>query len=68
QFVLGNKAKDGNDRFIYNQKKGTLFYDADGKGGVGQVQLATFDNKPGLRANDFLVVATPLVPSLPAIM
>ncbi|HEY9621897.1 MAG TPA: calcium-binding protein [Crinalium sp.] len=66
QFVLGSQAKDSNDRIIYNQSKGTLSYDADGKGGVAQVLLATFDNKPGLRATDFLAVATSPVPTLPA--
>lgn len=59
QFVLGKKAKDANDRLIYNKKKGELFYDADGKGGAAQVKIATFDNKPALGARDFLAVDSP---------
>lgn len=59
QFVAGKKAKDNNDRFIYDKKTGSLFYDADGKGGVGQVKIATFDNKPTLAATDLLVVTAP---------
>ena len=59
QFVVGNNAKDGNDRLIYNKAQGILFYDRDGKGGAAKVQLATFDNKPTLAATDFLIVASP---------
>jgi Ca2+-binding RTX toxin-like protein len=60
QFVLGNKAKDKNDRLIYNQKNGALFYDADGKGGAAQVRIATFANKPALGASDFTVGDAPV--------
>ncbi len=63
QFVLGNKAKDANDRLIYNKKTGALFYDADGSRGVAKVKIAVFDNKPILGASDFAVVASP-VPSI----
>jgi Ca2+-binding RTX toxin-like protein len=59
QFVLGNKAKDKNDRLIYNQKNGALFYDADGKGGTAQVRIATFANKPALGVSDFIVSDAP---------
>lgn len=40
QFVLGTSAKDGNDRIIYNKNTGGLFFDVDGKGGIGQMQFA----------------------------
>ncbi len=63
QFVLGKKAKDADDRLIYNKKTGALFYDADGKKGVAQVQIAVFGNKPTLGAGDFAVAVSP-VPSL----
>ena len=63
QFMLGNKAKDADDQLIYNKKTGALFYDADGKKGVGKVQIATFINKPTLGAGDFIVAVSP-VPSL----
>lgn len=59
QFVVGKRAADKNDRFIYNEKKGVLFYDEDGKGGVGQVRIATFADQPTLGAKDLLVVASP---------
>lgn len=59
QFVRGTKALDRNDRFIYNQRNGALFYDADGKGGVGQVRIATFDNRSALAASDITAVASP---------
>ena len=42
-FVDGNKAHDANDRIIYNDKNGKLFYDADGKGGEHQVLFARLD-------------------------
>lgn len=60
QFVLGNKAKDKNDRLMYNEKNGALFYDADGKGGAVQVRIATFANKPALGASDFTVGDAPV--------
>lgn len=60
QFVLGNKAKDKNDRLMYNEKNGALFYDADGKGGAAQVRIATFANKPALGASDFIVGDAPV--------
>lgn len=59
QFVLGNKAKDNNDRLIYNKKNGALFYDADGNGSGAKARIATFETKPTLGASDFLVVASP---------
>ena len=33
EFVVGNKAKDGNDYLVFNQKKGTVAYDDGGAGG-----------------------------------
>lgn len=59
QFVVGKRAGDKNDRFIYNEKRGILFYDEDGRGGVGQVRVATFADQPTLGAKDLLVVASP---------
>ncbi len=56
QFVAGTRAKDSNDRFIYDVTTSSLFYDADGRGGVGQVKIATFDNQPTLAATDLLIV------------
>jgi Ca2+-binding RTX toxin-like protein len=59
QFVNGTQALDQNDRFIYNQRNGALFYDADGRGGVGQVRIATLGGNPDLTATDIIVVASP---------
>ncbi|MBE9178156.1 calcium-binding protein [Oculatella sp. LEGE 06141] len=59
QFVKGAQARDGNDRFIYDQRSGSLFYDKDGKGGVAQVKIATFGEKPALTARDIIVAASP---------
>ncbi|MBD1850003.1 calcium-binding protein [Leptolyngbya sp. FACHB-711] len=58
-FVVGKAAKDSGDRFIYNQRSGKLFYDADGTGSRGQVEIATLGNKPTLAASDILIVASP---------
>lgn len=59
QFVKGTAAKDRNDRFIYNQKTGALFFDKDGSGSASQVQIATFGGKPALQASDLMIVASP---------
>ena len=55
-FVIGNKAHDADDRIIYNDKNGKLFYDADGKGGAHQVLFATLDPHLDLSHSDFLIV------------
>ncbi len=51
EFVLGGKAKDGNDFVLY--QKGKLFYDEDGKGGEGKELVATFDKSVKLAHTDF---------------
>jgi Ca2+-binding RTX toxin-like protein len=55
-FVNGAAAGDANDRIIYNQATGQLFFDADGTGGVAAVLFATLDTKPALTAADFMVI------------
>jgi Ca2+-binding RTX toxin-like protein len=57
QFVLGNKALDKGDRFIYDKTRGTLSYDADGLGGAKQTLIATLTTKPSLTAKDFVITA-----------
>ncbi|HEY9627861.1 MAG TPA: calcium-binding protein [Coleofasciculaceae cyanobacterium] len=59
QFVKGKKALDRKDRLVYDQKKGKLFYDADGIGSTKQIEIATFGNKPALTASNILVVESP---------
>lgn len=41
QFVIGTKAQDLSDRFIYDSTTGTLFFDIDGTGTTAQFQLAS---------------------------
>jgi M6 family metalloprotease-like protein len=57
QFVIGSAAKDQSDRFIYNQSTGELFFDVDGKGGTGQVQLAKLSTGLAMTNNDIQVIA-----------
>jgi len=57
QFHLGSKAMGVSDRFIYNRSTGALFFDADGKGGAAQVQLATLSNRASLDYSNIVVVA-----------
>ena len=56
RFVLGNSARDSNDRFIYNQNTGNLMYDADGVGGDTSVVLAIFSNQAEIAANDIVII------------
>lgn len=53
EFALGNKAKDKNDYIIANQKKGTIAYDEDGKGGAKAVVFATVEKGLKLAHTDF---------------
>lgn len=55
QFRLGAAAGDANDRFIYNRNTGALFFDVDGTGSTGQVQIATLTNKPQITNADIFV-------------
>jgi Ca2+-binding RTX toxin-like protein len=57
QFVIGSAAKEKGDRFIYNQSTGALFFDGDGKGGTGQVQIAKLSTGLAMTNNDIHVIA-----------
>ena len=62
QFASGagfTTAQDATDRLIYDITTGALYYDADGVGGVGSVQIAILGATvhPGLTAGDFVIVA-----------
>lgn len=54
-FVVGTAALDANDRFIYNNVAGELFFDADGNGAGAKILVATLDNKFGLAASDIFL-------------
>ncbi|MBB3018615.1 Ca2+-binding RTX toxin-like protein [Microvirga lupini] len=56
-FTIGSKAKDKNDYIIYDNKKGVLFYDADGSGTkYKQVEIATLSKKLKMTHKDFFVI------------
>lgn len=55
QFRLGSSAQDASDRFIYNKSNGELFFDVDGLGGAGQVQIATLTGAPSITQSDIVV-------------
>jgi len=55
-FVVGTAAADADDRIVYNQATGQLFYDADGNGGGAAVLFATLQGAPVLAASDFLLI------------
>jgi Ca2+-binding RTX toxin-like protein len=55
-FVIGTAAGDADDRIIYNNSTGALFYDADGNGSGAAVQFATLQGAPTITASDFAVI------------
>ena len=55
-FTTGTKAKDAEDRIVYDKKTGSLYYDDDGSGRHAQVKIATLTNKTKLAYHDFFVI------------
>jgi Ca2+-binding RTX toxin-like protein len=55
-FVVGATAADADDRIIYDQATGRLYFDADGNGAGGAVQFATLTGSPAIVASDFQVI------------
>jgi hypothetical protein len=55
-FVEGAAAADANDRIIYDQATGTLWFDSDGTGGNDAVKLATLSGNVSLSADDFTII------------
>ena len=55
-FVVGTAAGDADDRIIYDQTTGALYYDADGNGAGAAVQFASLSGAPALSASDFHVI------------
>lgn len=55
-FHKGAAAADANDRIIYDQTTGHLYFDADGSGATEAVKFATLSTGLSLTAADFVVV------------
>ena len=55
-FGVGTEATNEDQRIIYDQTTGNLYYDADGTGGGQAVLFATLQGAPVLTATDFQVI------------
>nr|WP_050808204.1 calcium-binding protein [Asticcacaulis biprosthecium] len=55
-FLLGTKAQTANQHIIYNATNGVLYYDADGAGGLAQIQIAAYANHANLTAGDIFLI------------
>ena len=55
-FTIGDKARDKDDYLVYDQKKGVLYYDADGSGAGKAVAVATFKKGLALKYTEFFVI------------
>ena len=53
-FALGTEAGDADDRIIYDQATGSIFYDEDGAGGADQVLIAQVQAGTVLDASAFV--------------
>ena len=51
----GGSAVDGNDRILYRQTTGQLYYDADGSGAGAAILVANLAGNPVIDHTDFLV-------------
>ncbi|MEH2369241.1 trypsin-like serine protease [Nostoc sp.] len=57
QFFIGSVAEDSSDRFIYNNNTGGLFFDADGTGSSGQIQVAQLGMGLAMTNRNIFVIA-----------
>ena len=55
-FVTGQTAASADDRVIYDDMTGALFYDSDGTGGAGQFQFASLTPHLAAPSDDFFIV------------
>lgn len=56
QFHIGSKAKDAQDRIIYDDRKGLLILDANGEKKGGETVFARLDDDLAMTHKDFLIV------------
>lgn len=56
QFWIGAKAHDADDRIIYDNATGSLYYDKDGTGASAAIEFAKLTPKLMMTASDFLIV------------
>jgi cyclophilin family peptidyl-prolyl cis-trans isomerase len=54
-FHTGNSAHDADDRVLYDQTNGALYYDADGTGALAAVRFAVLGGMPAIQYLDFQV-------------
>ncbi len=57
QFTVGTSATSADQRFIYDDSDGNLFFDADGSGSATQTLVAKLNNNPNLTHNDIYITA-----------
>lgn len=55
-FTIGTKATSADHHIVYNEATGALYYDADGAGGLAQMQFATLIGRPALSEADFVLI------------
>ena len=55
-FHVGSQAGDADDRIIYDDQSGALYFDKDGAGGAHQVKFAELTGHPDLDHGEFLIV------------
>ncbi|HEY9818750.1 MAG TPA: calcium-binding protein, partial [Candidatus Obscuribacterales bacterium] len=55
QFVLGSRAQSADERFIYDDQSGTLFFDVDGNGSQKQRAIAILGGQPSLSARQIVI-------------
>ena len=65
RFHSGSAAHDADDRIIYDQASGQLWYDADGNGAGAAQLIATLANRPALSATDLFVYQSTTPPPPP---
>ena len=60
EFYVGEAATTAEHRIIYDSNTGKLYYDIDGVGGEGALEIAEFafvnDLRPGQRAEHFIII------------